>query len=144
MNAITHAFKQANVPLPPVIKRAWLWLHDHPGKTSAEVSIALGLANSHVSSTLTTLTKRRMVSATPQGHRRTGRVITHYATCIREYELLPMPQAAKVAAQLPLALERPAVIAPPTPKPVMSVLEGYTLKELRAIRVALNHLFEHV
>ena len=153
MNTITHAFKASGVKLPPLNKRVWLWLHDHPGKTAKEVATAIGAKQGDVSSTMGNMVKRRMV-VQGQGHRRPGAPgwVTYYTTCINVFELLPMP-SVKVAKQSPFSPQmplplveqpRPAVMLPPVPKPVMSVLENYTLKELRVIRDALNKLFEFV
>ena len=150
MNTITHAFKASGIKLPPLNKRVWLWLHDHPGKTAKEVAVAIGAKQGDVSSTMGNMVKRKMVRREEQMRR--GDATYRYTTCIREYELLPMP-SVKVAKQspfspqLPLPLveqPKPAVMLPPVPKPVMSVLENYTLKELRVIRDALNKLFEFV
>ena len=150
MNTITHAFKASGVKLPPLNKRVWLWLHDHPGKTAKEVAVAIGAKQGDVSSTLGNMVKRRMV-VRGQGRRRPGAPgwVSYYTTCINVFELLPMPRAkaTPVSPQLPLPLveqPKPAVTLPPVPKSVMSVLEGYTLRELRVIRDALNKLFEFV
>lgn len=153
MNTITHAFKQSGIQLPPLNKRVWLWLHDHPGKTYSEVAKAIGAAPGNVSSTLGNMVKRRMVAAS-SSERYTGKGLrntTVYRTASKEFELLPLPRKAKAPPipQMPLSRveqPKPAVI-PPAPKAVLSVLsvlENYTLRELRAIRDALNNLFEHV
>ena len=146
MNTITHAFKASGVKLPPLNKRVWLWLHDHPGKSAKEVAVAIQAKQGDVASTLGSLAKRKMVRREETTRR--GDATYRYTTCIREFELLPMPRAkaTPVSPQMPLPLveqPKPAVI-PPAPKAVLSVLENYTLRELRAIRDALNNLFEHV
>lgn len=149
MNTITHAFKASGVKLPPLKKRIWLWVNDHPGKTSKEVANALAIDRSTTASQLGFMVKRKMMTSTQEKHPFRNQMLTRYSTCIKEYELPPMPRAKATpfSPQIPLPLveqPKPAVMLPPVPKPVMSVLEGYTLRELRQIRDALNKLFEFV
>ena len=152
MNNITHAFKTAGMRLPPLNKRIWLWLHDHAGKTYAEVATALNERPGNVSSQLGLMARRGMVS-TSASERRTSkgiRITTVYATAIKAFELLPFPAASK-PHKLPeptvVPVQQAAVTVPtarPTSKAATEVLENYTLRELRAVRDALNYLFEHV
>ena len=143
MNSITQAFKTAGAVIPPLNKRVWLWLKDHPGKSAREVAIAINAKHGDVSSTLGNLAKRRMVTVTQDLHLHRAQTL-RYTTCIKEYELLPLPMAKKAAPPVE-ATPRPAPApTPPTPKPLMEVLENYTLKELRVVRDGLNHLFEYV
>lgn len=143
MNSITQALKTAGAVIPPLNKRVWLWLKDHPGKSAREVAVAINAKHGDVSSTLGNLAKRRMVTVTQDLHLHRAQTL-RYTTCIKEYELLPMPMAKKVAPPVqPTPRPEPAPM-PPTPKPLMEVLENYTLKELRVVRDGLNHLFEYV
>ena len=142
MNSITQALKTAGAVIPPVNKRIWLWIKDHPGKTSTDVSKAIGVPANTAASSLGQMTKRKMLTCTQSVFHDKPRLV--YTACIREYELLPLPKAKRVPATVE-ATPRPAPApTPPTPKPLMEVLENYTLKELRVVRDGLNHLFEYV
>ena len=147
MNSITQALKTAGAVIPPLNKRVWLWLKDHPGKSAKEIAIAIQAKHGDVSSTLGNLAKRRMVTVTQDLHLHRAQTL-RYTTCIREYELLPLPMTKKATPPpvqpKPRPEPAPAAPMPPTPKPLMEVLENYTLKELRVVRDGLNHLFEYV
>ena len=154
MNAITSALHLAGVKIPPINKRIWLWLHDHPGKTSKDVSVALGISHANTSSQLGNMVKRRMVQGTQQKHQFRNASEWHYETCLREFELLPLRKAPKAFVAPPPALV-PPVPTPEVPKPtktpleaipapLLATLEQYKLSELRLIRDGLNYLFEHV
>lgn len=147
MNAITQALQTAGVKLPPLNKRIWLWLHDHPGKTSREVAVALGISHANAASTLAIMAKRKMVTAQAEQNFRNQSVL-RYETCIKRFELLPLPK--KSAKGQPLAFSPTAVVEPaaPTrtpleaiPAPLLKTLEQYKLSELRLIRDGLNFLF---
>jgi len=146
MNAITSALQTAGVKLPPANKRIWLWLHDHPGKTSKEVAAALGMTHANASSTLGTMVKRKMVRGTQQQHPFRGINEWHYETCLKKFELLPIPKgkAPPPAAPTPAILPAPAPTRTPLeaiPAPLLKTLEQYKLSELRLIRDGLNFLF---
>ena len=157
MNQITSALHNAGVKLPPINKRIWLWLHDHPGKTSKEVSVALGVTHANASSQLGNMVKRRMVQGTQQKHPFRNITEWHYETSIKKFELLPVRKALK--APKTFVAPPPAFVPPvPTPEvpkptktpleaipaPLLATLEQYKLSELRLIRDGLNYLFEHV
>ena len=156
MNQITSALHNAGVKLPPLNKRIWLWLHDHPGKSSKEVAVALGVTHANASSQLGNMVKRRMVQGTQQKHPRRNVQEWHYETCLKKFELLPVRKAPKapIAKAPPLAF-MPPVPVPEVPKPaktpleaipapLLATLEKYTLGELRTIHAGLNHLFEYI
>lgn len=154
MNAITSALHVAGVKLPPLNKRVWLWLHDHPGKTSKEVALALGQSHGSVSSALGNMVKRRMVQGTQQPNPRRNVSEWHYETCIKKFELLPLRKKAKASPAAPAWIatgvptpEAPKPVKTPLeaiPAPLLATLEQYTLKELRIIRDGLNFLFSGV
>lgn len=58
MNQIHAALQKSGVPLPTVGKRIWLWLKDHPEKTSGEIATALKLEKNNISSIISQLEKR--------------------------------------------------------------------------------------
>ena len=151
MNSITQALKTAGAVIPPLNKRVWLWLKDHPGKSAREVAIAIQAKHGDVSSTLGNLAKRRMVTVTQDLHLHRAQTL-RYTTCIKEYELLPLPMAKRVPTPtaFPPAIEvslltttGPTPAPLPTPKPLMEVLENYTMRDLRKIRDGLNRMFEY-
>jgi hypothetical protein len=144
MNAISTALKTSGVKLPPTNKRIWLWLHDHPGRTAKEVANAIGVANSTTSSQLGNMVSRGMVTAVSEKHPHRESQLRRYATCIREFELLPMPRRASACTPPPMPPFMVKPEAPKLPGPLMQTLDKYTLGELRAIHAGLNHLFEYV
>ena len=77
----------------PLIERTWLWIKDHPGLSSAEISRDLGEKISHVSSILTSLKNRKMVHAFDKTNTK-GRTVAHFTVERRmfgEYSLWPLP-----------------------------------------------------
>jgi DNA-binding MarR family transcriptional regulator len=150
MNAISTALKTSGVKLPPTNKRIWLWLHDHPGRTAKEVANAIGVANSTTSSQLGSMVSRGMVTAVSEKHPHRDIQLLRYTTCIREFELLPLPSARRTARMVDVlqsGAELGRVVAvplAPVPKPLLEVLESYTLKELRSVRDGLNRMFEYL
>lgn len=137
--------------LPPLNKRIWLWLKDHPNKTAREIELALGETRpGHVSNSVSDLHTRGMVSARavnnsvyPHG-RKTNRgrsLVNVYSALGSEFELLPRPKApskiiAKHTASTPL---------PPEPeKPVAKFainIESLTLSDARALYLKLKEFF---
>lgn len=145
--------KEAGVPIPPLIKRVWLWLHDHSEKTYFEVAKALGDNANNVSSTLGILVKRGMVTAAKHKRRGSEGTVTRY-TCIgHEYELLPLPKRAK--HELPKTVQlapqtAPKVTVTPlvvthdnTPKPFdpVAFTDNLTLSQGRALYIYLKEMF---
>lgn len=89
-----HALIQAGVRIPPLNKRIWLWLRDHPAQTYKAISAALGEKHSGVSSVLTNMNKRGMLTVTQDESRgRNGQTfkVTRYSVKFKEWELLPKP-----------------------------------------------------
>lgn len=121
-----HALKEAGVALPPLTKRIWLWLKDHPAQTYKSVSAALGESESAVSSTLTGLVKRGMLTTTQDTVRGSMGVrgITRYTVKHKEYELLPKPLKHKPLAVVGLR-PGPMVSTPAQTQPVPSDYEEF-------------------
>ena len=149
MNAITSALQVAGVKLPPLNKRVWLWLNDHPGKTSKEVATAIGATHASVSSTLGNMVKRGMCheELRPYGHKH----VLQYSTNIKTFELLPLRKKAKLATPGQHITYTTELVPKPTktpleaiPAPLLATLEQYTLKELRVIHAGLTRLFEYI
>lgn len=90
-NQLTNALVNAGFPHMPVNKRIWLWINDHPGKTTHDVSVALGISHATASATLSNLYERGMLGRVGvKRHTSHGsRATFEYTTCIDEYELLP-------------------------------------------------------
>lgn len=150
MNQISTALHVAGVKLPPINKRIWLWLQDHPGKTAIDIGKALNVPQGSVGSQLNNLKNRGMLSYVVDNSRpRRGASVHRYSTIGRTFELKPLPSYKLLKGTPPAPLQpTPAAVitpkAPPMPRALLSVLENYTLKELRVIRDGLNYLFEHV
>jgi len=137
--------------LPPLNKRIWLWLKDHPNKTAREVASALGeLRSGHVSNAMHDLLVRDMVSVSivnASVYSRSlkpkpgSKFVGVYAALGREFELLPKRKTqstvvAKHVANTPV---------PPEPeKPVAKFainIENMTLSEARALYFKLQEFF---
>ena len=144
----------------PLIERTWLWVKDHPGLSSAEISRDLGEKISHVSSILTSLKNRKMVHAFDKANTK-GRTVAHFTVERRmfgEYSLWPLPaknnhvpsplsyppapdkahhqEATPLDTSMPVVMLDQQEAADP-----LQALENLTLKELRAIHRELNRLF---
>ena len=108
MNAIQHAMKEAGMRLPPLNKRIWLWLKDHPAKTYTEVAAALGEPPLSVSGQLSVLQKRGMVTVRKDISLKVcangkNPPISRYSTVGASYELQPMPAKLKPPKAAPPA-----------------------------------------
>lgn len=93
-NTMTAALVSAGFPVMPLNERVWRWLRDHPGKTCREISTATGALAGDVSVALLDLHRRKMVARNKTKRlaiNGTRMAIFEYTTCIREYELLPLP-----------------------------------------------------
>jgi hypothetical protein len=109
MNAIAMAMKDAGVVIPPLIKRVWLWIKDHPESTYKEVANALGEKPNNVSSTLGILVLRGM--ANNKKHLNRNGVYTNYYSAVGyAYELLPLPK--KIKQELPEATVATSYVVP--------------------------------
>jgi hypothetical protein len=150
MTALSQALQSAGVKLPPLNKRIWLWLHDHPGKTSKEVSVTLGIPTATASSILGIMVKRKMVTVSTIDYNHRNQEVLRYATQGKSFVLLPLPK--KPNASTFSTLVATSVQMPEAPKPVKTPLEAipvhmwkmldqYKLSDLRLLRDGLNFLF---
>jgi hypothetical protein len=145
MNSITTALKTAGVKLPPLNKRVWLWLHDHPDKTSKDVALAIKTPHSDVATVMTDMLRRKMVTRTHmlvmarQGS--PARVFV-WRTCLREFELLPLPpmQSLRYAEPKPIFDSLSSHCPAPAPTKAIDV-DALTLREARALYLKLKDYF---
>ena len=82
----------AGFPSMSLKKRVWLWLRDHPGKTSVEIANGMGHQQSSISVVLKDMTDRAMVVRKLVHRRNMSSIrpqVFEYETCIREFEVLP-------------------------------------------------------
>jgi hypothetical protein len=145
---MTTALADAGIKVQ-LIKRIWLWLHDHPGRTMAEVAAALKEEKMAVSSRLNELENRCMITSVKEYMRDTGRQVKRFTVVGKEYEILPMKRAvstrqpAKKFANTPtVPIAQVAAIAPPSKVlPTKDWMDKYTLGELRTMYADLKTLF---
>lgn len=90
-NQIELAIKKAGMKIPPLNKRIWLWLKDHPCKTAREISVALGAPFGQVSTRLVKMKDRKMVDGRSDHARKPvrGRYVLEYIALGTEYALAP-------------------------------------------------------
>ena len=157
MNSMTQAFTQAvaktaaangvPVKMPTRMNVVWLWLKDHPNRTSPEVAKAVHIQEQQVYALIWQMLQRKMLAR--QRGSRMGKGVWEYTAVGKEYELLPMPPKPNAAAEPPVAtldlsadeaaaLDKMLDIPPAPPK---FDIEVYTLGELRAIHAQLKALF---
>lgn len=153
MNSMTQAFTQAvaktaaingvPVKMPTRMNVVWLWLKDHPNRTSPEVAKAVHIQEQQVYALIWQMLQRKMLAR--QRGSRMGKGVWEYTAVGKEYELLPMPAKPTAAAETlhfaadeAAALDKMLDIPPAPPK---FDIEVYTLGELRAIHAQLKALF---
>ena len=111
-NAMTTALVSAGFPPITLAKRIWLWLHDHPNKTTKEIAVAINEAPANVASRLSDMVARGMVmrantrrSLAISGPRR----LIEYAVATKEYEILPVKKSAMPISRVAIsAIEKVA------------------------------------
>lgn len=162
MNSMTQAFTQAvaktaavngvPVKMPTRMNVVWLWLKDHPNRTSPEVAKAVHIQEQQVYALIWQMLQRKMLAR--QRGSRMGKGVWEYTAVGKEYELLPMPAKPPAVAETPTppaaaetlrfapdeaaALDKMLDIPPAPPK---FDIEVYTLGELRTIYAELKALF---
>lgn len=97
---VTNAPISAGFPSMSLKKRVWLWLRDHPGKTSTEIANGMSLQQSSISVVMKDMTDREMVARKLVHRRNVSSIrpqVFEYETCIREFEVLP--KKTKVAGK---------------------------------------------
>ena len=138
MNDITAALKTAGVKLPPLRRRVWNWLHDHPNHNSREVATAIHAKYSEVATQVSDMVNRGMLKSeqTYTNHRRNPMI---YRTAIKDYELLPK---GKVSGAKWEPTPFTPVVDPfsKLPKPKIDV-HALPLREARELYAALKEYF---
>lgn len=109
MSQVVTALKEAGIKLPPLKKRIWLWLKDHPGKSAREVALALNVPREiDVYGDLTDMFKRGMVNVViDKRHTKKGigLVRTYTVVDVSKYELKPLGRpGTKTEIPVPTAL----------------------------------------
>ena len=135
--------------IKPLIERTWLWLRDHPEKTTAEMAAAIGEKLSAVSSVISTMALRGMVVRTTKQDLRNRRTAYRYKVSIKEYELLPPPLVQKPPTPATASSPTTATALVPTTaamhedklQVMIAALEQCTLSECRALYVHLEKIF---
>jgi len=150
MTTMNLAIKNALL-LPPLNKRIWLWLKDHPNKTAREIELAIGETRpGHVSNAVSDLHSRGMLSACavnqsvyPHG-RKTNRgrsFVNVYTALGSEFELLPRPKTpSKVIAKHTANTPVPPTQEKPVEKFAINI-ENMTLNEARTLYLKLKEFF---
>lgn len=152
MNSLKLAMQTAGVPMPPLIKRVWLWINDHPGKTAKDIALALGEPTQRVASRLSELKSRQMVSFTYDASRRHGKGVKHvmrYSATQKQFDLLPMPRKPKPAPKPVLVTPGPVTnmdIPDVKPHPVVFIphtvdIDGMTVRDARELYGKLHKMF---
>lgn len=138
MTVVEQALKKAGVKTPPQGQRVWMYLHDHPhvlGRTSMEISKALGIKNNSVSSVISDMCDRGMVTS-HSVPRKTGSTVKHYKAVGDTYERLPRlkrpPETAKWSPATPATL---------TPVTRIPSIEDMTIREAREMYQELKRFF---
>jgi hypothetical protein len=62
MTNVAEALKSSGLKLPSLTYRVWQWVHDHPGKSAKDISTAIKVKHSNVSSALSDMVRRKMVT----------------------------------------------------------------------------------
>ena len=139
MNSIVTAMTKAGIQLPPNNKRVWLWLKDHPGKTAAEVSAALGISKTRAAGTLYELVQRGMASkhtdVTPKSAGRGSRALVYRYTCKHStWELLPLPlkkPTKQVQPLFPTTLVNSVLLTPEVVVPITAKTNGLVAQAIQ-------------
>ncbi len=154
MNAVALAFKEASIAVPPLNKRIWLWLKDHPHKTAAELGVVFSGDNS-LSGAMYDLYVRNMATrmSVPNGRSSRGpRTCFAYSALGKSFELLPVKRLPTLNAKHQAAKPPVITLVPvPAPAPVERVkptgeisIDTLTIKQARALYDELRVIFGDV
>ena len=138
MNSIAHALKVSGMTLPPLNKRIWLWLKDHPEKTAEEIATALGEKLNTVSAQMTNLRDRDMLIVFKDKSRKQGMagiqyMVSRYTVKHKVWEMLPRkhmkakaPEAAPALRSLQSVSSSATAKAVAKVKATQKASNGYT------------------
>ncbi len=155
---MAEALASAGVPLPTKYERIWRYFKDHPRSTSLSCAQVLKLDRVNVSSYVSEMETRKMLSSEILDLRVKGayntihsRRVKHYSTNIKEFEMLPKPRKPARAKKSPKvempsahALPTPAVEKRPEPTTELSVekfINSLTLRQAREVYDRLREVF---
>lgn len=140
MNNVSTALKTAGVKLPPLKKRIWLWLKDHPKKTYREIATALNVRETDCATQLGIMHNRGMLSKVRGAYIDSSASINLWSIVYDEYELLPPRTRALNPLDRPISTQ---LIHPqPLPTPRNIDVTSLKLSEARALYVELKKYFE--
>jgi hypothetical protein len=145
LKEVAPDLKAAGIAPKPLSERAWLWIKDHPDSSVNKVADALGEPRGNVSSVVSILTRRKMLTyreeivGRGQGH---GMPVRHYTAKGSTYVLLPIaldpPRGSK---------KNPPPPPPPAPVVELSIdqrmdkiADGLSVKEARCLYDKLKAL----
>ena len=132
MNDITIALKTAGVKLPSQMKRIWTYIKDHPNTTRDTLGKALNLPAGNISSLLTQMLNRKMITRTEDSRRimRSGiskfETVWVYNTDMGEYEILPVCKKKAEPAR-----SAPGPVLHVTPPPVPALLTTRNIPDMK-------------
>lgn len=147
-STLTAAFKDAGYKLPPLKKRVWLWLKDHPGKTPSDVChvfAASGCDPQAVRTQIWELHARGMIKVREAFDARLKGYVRELECLGEEYELLPrerkLRSERKAAAQ---ASAPPPVVEQPKTREwkAEQVINALTPAQAREVYNQLKEIFE--
>lgn len=156
MTAMEEAMKKV-MKVPPRTERIFNYVKDHPDVTAETVRKALKMEASSVSSILSQLESRKMLSSVSKALRVNSsngksmlRHVAHYTAIIKEYELLPKPKkVAAVAAEVQkkprieltiVPVEKKSSNLPPS---IDEFIERLTIGDARRLHQKLDAMFRN-
>lgn len=107
--ALTTAL--TSTPLKPKtqIERIWGWVKDHPDQSTKRILLELKLSKNNVSSLVSQMVKRKMLSVRQETDRLGTRSVFRVPEGMREFELLPSPKSQKSSKVEP-QVSRPFIL----------------------------------
>jgi len=147
--ALSSALKHSQLKKSPQTKLIWLWLKDHPDKTSREISTALNIPNGSISSLLHTLVLRGMVTSTKSFDVRMHKSLMRFRTAANmpEYTWLPLPKKSPESkpsekeATTSTAVASQTLVVEKPQDTVSTILSTLTLREAQVLYAELSKIF---
>lgn len=108
--ALTTALTGTGLKPKTQVERIWNWLKDHPDQTSRRLQTELKIPQSSVSSLLTQMVKRNMLSRKTETDRFGVRLTYRISPSMKEFELLPASKTTQpkkpssASAELPVQM----------------------------------------
>lgn len=98
--ALTTALTGTGLKPKTQTERIWNWLKDHPDQPTKRIQLELKLTKNSVSSLLSQMVKRKMLSVKQVTDRLGTRSVFRVSEKMREFELLPKPKATETNRQI--------------------------------------------